>query len=93
MFGIGDVTGERIIKFFGPPNVLPTIKKDPYQLMRVPGISFRRADNIGLNIGIKKDDPRPTPGARDAHPGGSNPTRTCLSPGERVGEASEERED
>ena len=58
MFGIGDVTAERIIEFFGPPNVLPTIKKDPYQLMRVPGISFRRADNIGLNIGIKKDDPR-----------------------------------
>ena len=58
MFGIGEVTAERIIKFFGPPNVLPTIKEDPYQLMRVPGISFRRADNIGQNIGIEKDDPR-----------------------------------
>ena len=27
MFGIGEVTAERIIKFFGPPNVLPTIKE------------------------------------------------------------------
>ena len=57
-FGIGPKTAERVIKFFGPLDVLPTIKENPYSLMLVPGISFRRADNIAQNTGVLKTDPR-----------------------------------
>ena len=58
MFGIGPKTAERIVKFFGIENTLPTLTENPYKLMLVPGISFRRADNIATAIGVAKDDPR-----------------------------------
>ena len=57
-FGLGEVIGLRVIKFFGLTSALDRVKANPYDLMLVPGISFRRADNIGRNIGIKEDDPR-----------------------------------
>ena len=58
MFGIGPKTAERIVHFFGVTETLPTIKENPYKLMLVPGISFRRADNIAINTGVSKTDPR-----------------------------------
>ena len=61
--------------------------------MRVPGISFRRADNIGLNIGIKKDDPRRHRALVMHILEEATQQGHALPPGERVGEASEERED
>ena len=58
MFGLGDVTAVRVIDFFGFDKVLDVISANPYSLMRVPGLSFKRADNIAQNTGVAKDDPR-----------------------------------
>ena len=57
-FGLGEIIATRVIDFFAPKNALDIIKANPYDLMRVPGISFKRADNIALNTGVEKDDPR-----------------------------------
>ena len=58
MFGLGDVVATRVIGKFGLTTALDRVKENPYDLMLIPGISFKRADNIALNTGIEKDDPR-----------------------------------
>ena len=58
MLGFGEVTATRVIEFFSAGEVLAVIKANPYDLMKVPGISFKRADNIALNTGVARDDPR-----------------------------------
>lgn len=37
---------------------IETIKNNPYGLMRISGIGFKKADEIALNMGIKSDDDR-----------------------------------
>jgi exodeoxyribonuclease V alpha subunit len=39
-------------------NPIETIKNNPYTLMRINGIGFKKADEIALNMGIKSDDER-----------------------------------
>lgn len=56
--GLGPKTGENVIEFFSPKDPIEVIKENPYNLMYVPLISFKRADNIAQNIGIAKNDPR-----------------------------------
>jgi len=37
---------------------IQAIKNNPYGLMRINGIGFKKADEIGLNMGLKRDDER-----------------------------------
>ncbi len=47
----------KIYKMFGDESI-NVIKQNPYRLSEIEGIGFKTADEIGLNVGIKMDDPR-----------------------------------
>lgn len=63
--GLGESMAQRVISHFGSPRLemilfdLDPIKRNPYLLMDVEGISFKRADGIAMSLGITNDnDPR-----------------------------------
>jgi exodeoxyribonuclease V alpha subunit len=39
-------------------NPIEAIKKNPYTLMRIHGIGFKKSDEIALNMGLQHNDPR-----------------------------------
>jgi|GEM_PF-4910634 len=43
---------------FSSQTMAEIIESNPYQLMLVPRVSFRQADQVALNSGVRGDDPR-----------------------------------
>jgi exodeoxyribonuclease V alpha subunit len=57
--GLGAILAKRTLEHFKTiDKVYDVLKKNPYDLMRVEGISFIRADKIAHFYGLKNDDPR-----------------------------------
>jgi len=52
--GISQAFANRIYAYFGL-NCIPNIKSNPYQLTKIEGISFRRADEYAQKIGFDKN--------------------------------------
>jgi exodeoxyribonuclease V alpha subunit len=47
-----------IVDYFAPIPITEIIATDPYQMMLVPQVSFRQADQVALNSGVRGDDSR-----------------------------------
>jgi exodeoxyribonuclease V alpha subunit len=61
--GLGPGLSKRIVKQYGDDSVR-ALREDPYRMAeQVPGIGFRRADEIGRSLGYGVDDPRRAAGA------------------------------
>ena len=61
--GLGPATARRIFERYGS-DAGRILKEDPYLVAeQVPGIGFRTADQIGLSVGIARDDARRAAGA------------------------------
>ncbi|MEA3352884.1 MAG: AAA family ATPase [Campylobacterota bacterium] len=55
-FGVTTNLINKIYQQFGEvPNLIENIKENPYMLTAIKGIGFKRADEIGLNLGISKE--------------------------------------
>ncbi len=58
-YGVGAALLKRIYEYTKElENAIESIKNNPYILMRVDGIGFKRADEIALNMGVPSDDER-----------------------------------
>lgn len=61
--GLGPALAKRIHRQFGD-DAVRALRDDPYRMAEhVPGIGFRRADEIGRGLGYGPDDPRRAAGA------------------------------
>jgi exodeoxyribonuclease V alpha subunit len=61
--GLGPGLAKRILKQYGDDSVR-VLREDPYLMAEhVPGVGFRRADDIGRSLGYGVDDPRRAAGA------------------------------
>jgi exodeoxyribonuclease V alpha subunit len=61
--GLGPGLSKRILKQYGDDSVR-VLRDDPYLMAEhVPGVGFRRADDIGRSLGYAVDDPRRAAGA------------------------------
>lgn len=68
--GLGPALAERVVDFYrrkhadvgvtlDPSRVLEYVERDPYALMSVPGVGFKKADTIALqHYGMSRDAPR-----------------------------------
>lgn len=61
--GLGPALGRKILKRYGL-DAAKLLKDDPYLVAeQIPGIGFRKADEIGRSVGIDDEDPRRAAGA------------------------------
>lgn len=58
-YGVTINMTKKIFKFYNedPKLAIKRINQNPYELVKVKGIGFKRADSVGLNIGIEKTSP------------------------------------
>lgn len=56
--GIGEAMCVRIIDKFGIKTTRKRIDENPYNLMKVDGIGFIRADTVAMQLGMQSNDPR-----------------------------------
>lgn len=54
--GVTPKLGAKIIKHFSM-NTIPIIESTPYRLVEIPGVSFKRADEIAIKSGVSYSDP------------------------------------
>ncbi|MDA1265437.1 MAG: AAA family ATPase, partial [Planctomycetota bacterium] len=55
--GLGPLQSQATLRKLGA-ECESILRADPYQLRRVPGLGFRRADQVALAMGFAEDDPR-----------------------------------
>jgi exodeoxyribonuclease V alpha subunit len=84
--GISDRIARRIVRFFRSPDVAEIIAlRYPYRLLRVPGMGWRRADEIAQKLGVPADaEQRLDAATVFAVESGRKAGHTCL-PVEEVG--------
>lgn len=58
-YGVTINMTKKIFKFYNedPKLAIKRISENPYELVKVKGIGFKRADSVGLNLGIEKTSP------------------------------------
>lgn len=58
-YGVTINMTKKIFKFYNedPKLAIKRISENPYELVKVRGIGFKRADSVGLNLGIEKTSP------------------------------------
>jgi exodeoxyribonuclease V alpha subunit len=54
--GLSGAIGRRVIEYFGSATET-IVRQNPYKLIEVPGIGFRRADDIARHFGVRVDSP------------------------------------
>ncbi|NFH01367.1 hypothetical protein FC831_13950 [Clostridium botulinum] len=64
MLGLTTNMIKRLVEFYKSPDVvIETVKNNPYKLVNVDGIGFKKADEIAEKIGIKGSNPNRVKGA------------------------------
>ena len=57
--GLGEIMAEKVAVFFTYEKVLTILDQNPYDLIKVEGIAFPRADKVAQNyFSVTLDDPR-----------------------------------
>lgn len=57
--GLTTTMVKKLFNFYGDPEtVVDVVRNNPYSLVSVEGIGFKKADEIALSVGIPKQDPR-----------------------------------
>ena len=54
---LGEALTAQILETYGA-DAKSVLAEDPYQMMELPGVGFKRADDLARRVGIKGEDPR-----------------------------------